>query len=53
MPKRVGQLSALFRGVPRAATNGERVFPPRGHWVTFVVGADARGGNRVVPPASE
>ena len=43
LPKRVGEQAFLFRGVPHAGENGERMFPPRSDWVSFLLGTDQRG----------
>ena len=42
-PKRAGEQSFLFRGVPQAGENGERMFPPRQDWVSFLLGTDPHG----------
>ena len=43
LPKRAGEQAFLFRGVPHAGDNGERMFPARPDWVSFLVGTDQHG----------
>ena len=43
MPKRAGEPSLLFRGVPRVGPNGERMFLPQQDWVNFLIGTDQHG----------
>ena len=42
-PRRVGEQSFLFRGVPEVGPQGERFFRPREDWVNFVLGTDQHG----------
>lgn len=42
-PRRIGEQSFLFRGVPRTGPLGERFFRPEKDWVNFVLGTDERG----------
>lgn len=43
LPRRAGEQSFFFRGVPRIAERGERMFPPEKGWVNFVLGTDHHG----------
>lgn len=43
MPRRAGEQSFFFRGVPETAERGERMFPPRQDWVSFLIGTDQHG----------
>lgn len=43
LPKRRGEQSFVFRGLPHAGPLGERLFPPADGWVNFVLGIDDRG----------
>jgi dienelactone hydrolase len=43
MPKRAGEQAFVFRGAPRVGQNGERMFPPREDWVSFLLGTDQHG----------
>jgi dienelactone hydrolase len=42
-PKRAGEQSFLFRGMPEAGPQGERMFRPEKDWVKLLVGTDQRG----------
>lgn len=42
-PKRSGEQSFFFRGVPEVGPNGERMFRPNDQWVNFVLGTDQHG----------
>jgi dienelactone hydrolase len=42
-PKRSGEQSFVFRGIPEVGPNGERMFRPNDHWVNFVLGTDQHG----------
>jgi len=42
-PRRAGEQSFFFRGLPEAGPNGERLFPPRDGWVSFLLGTDNHG----------
>src|ERR1041384_2867345 len=42
-PKRSGEQSFLFRGIPECGTNGERLFRPNDSWVNFLIGTDQHG----------
>lgn len=42
-PRRSGEQSFLFRGVPEAGPNGERMFRPNDQWVNFLLGTDQHG----------
>lgn len=43
LPRRGGEQSFLFRGVPETGPGGERWFRPRADWVNFVLGTDGHG----------
>ncbi len=42
-PRRTGQQSFFFRGLPEIAPQGERLFRPNPDWVNFVLGTDQHG----------
>jgi dienelactone hydrolase len=42
-PRRSGEQYFFFRGLPRTAPQGERMFRPQERWVNFVLGTDRRG----------
>lgn len=42
-PRRSGEQSFLFRGLPVIAPQGERMFRPNDQWVNFVLGTDQHG----------
>ena len=42
-PRSGGEQSFLFRGVPEAGPNAERMFRPREDWVNFLLGTDQHG----------
>lgn len=42
-PRRSGEQSFLFRGLPEIGPHGERFFRPRNRWVNFVLGTDQHG----------
>ena len=42
-PRRAGEQSFFFRGLPEVGARGERLFPPRQSWVNFVLGTDSNG----------
>lgn len=42
-PRRAGEQSFVFRGVPEAGPNGERMFRPNDRWVNFLIGTDPHG----------
>jgi dienelactone hydrolase len=43
LPRRSGEQSFFFRGIPEVAPLGERLFRPEERWVNFVVGTDQHG----------
>lgn len=42
-PRRTGEQSFFFRGLPEAGPLGERLFPARDDWVNFGLGTDSHG----------
>lgn len=42
-PRRSGEQSFFFRGLPEIAPQGERMFRPEAQWVNFVLGTDQHG----------
>src|SRR5688572_15014738 len=55
-PRRAGEQSFFFRGLPETAPGGERMFRRQDDWVNFVLGTDSQGflsgtinGNGVMP----
>lgn len=42
-PRRSGEQSFLFRGLPEIGANGERFFRPATNWVNFLLGTDQHG----------
>jgi dienelactone hydrolase len=42
-PRRSGEQSFFFRGMPETAPGGERMFRPNDRWVNFVLGTDQHG----------
>ncbi len=42
-PRRTGEQSFFFRGLPEIAPQGERLFRPNDQWVNFVLGTDQHG----------
>ena len=42
-PKQAGEQSFLFRGLPEAGPQGERMFRPEKSWIKLLVGTDQRG----------